>query len=177
MKKTYNLTLILILLVNMVMVILLFQLGTKLTRYEHVISNLEGKIEDLDDIIEGQVVPDLREIKDKDKVRESFVKDGKEILSVMPEPGLSAGKMQGYIFSFSEPFDTFKDKELAIYAYHEETGQKVTAVSPKLIDEDSTGSPTLERFAARIELPLSGLWRYEIVIDGQFYADVVLSVN
>jgi len=76
MKKPYNIILILILLANVTMGIVLFQQSTKLTEYEHVISNLEVTIEDLDDIIEGKVVPELREIKDKDnwEVRQSFVK-------------------------------------------------------------------------------------------------------
>jgi len=62
MKKPNNIILILVILVNAIMGILLFQQSAKLTEYEHIISNLEVKIEDLDDAIEEDVVPRLEEI-------------------------------------------------------------------------------------------------------------------
>ncbi|MFB4166851.1 hypothetical protein [Virgibacillus sp. JSM 102003] len=62
MKKPYNIILILVLLVNVIMGIVLFQQSAKLTKYEHIISNLEYRMEDLDDAIEGDVVPRLEKI-------------------------------------------------------------------------------------------------------------------
>ena len=62
MKKPYNLILIFVLMVNVIMGILLFQQSAKLTKYEHIISNLEVRMEDLDDAIEEDVVPRLEEI-------------------------------------------------------------------------------------------------------------------
>jgi len=179
MEKPYNIILILIMLANVIMGVILFQQSAQLTKYEQVITNLEVNIEDLNDIIEGQVVPDLSEIKNIDnwEVRDEFVRNGEEILRVMPDPALKAGKDSGYIFHFSEPFETFKDKELAIYAYHKNTGEKLTVASPKLIKEPSSGYSTLERFTATILIPMSGLWRYEVEINGEFYADVVLNVR
>lgn len=88
-----------------------------------------------------------------------------------------AGKPYGYLFHFTAPFETFKGKDLAIYAYHKETGEKVTVVSPQTIKEPSSGYSSLERFTATFEVPFSGLWRYEVVLDDEFYADVVLLVK
>ena len=62
MKKPYNLILIFVLMVNVIMGILLFQQSAKLTKYQHIISNLEVRMEDLDDAIEEDVVPRLEEI-------------------------------------------------------------------------------------------------------------------
>jgi len=179
MEKPYKIILILIMLANVIIGVLLFQQSSQLTEYEQVITNLKVNIEDLNDVIEGQVVPDLREIKNIDnwEVRYEFVRDGEEILRVMPDPVLEAGTHSGYIFHFSEPFETFKDKEIAIYAYHKNTGEKFTVASPELIKEPSPGYYTLERFTATTVIPISGLWRYEVEINGEFYADIVLNVK
>ncbi|WP_419955064.1 hypothetical protein ACN6MT_05690 [Neobacillus niacini] len=109
--------------------------------------------------------------------RDVYTKDGKALLIVAPDPSLSAGKPYGYVFHFTAPFETFKGKELAIYAYHQETGEKITGLSPETINEPSAGYSTLERFTATFTIPKSGVWRYEVVLDGEFYADVVFAVN
>lgn len=115
--------------------------------------------------------------KELTEMRDIYAKDGKVLLMVAPDPSLSAGKPYGYLFHFTAPFDTFKGKELAIYAYHNETGEKITGLSPEIIKEPSTGYSTLERFTATFSVPKSGLWRYEVVVDGEFYADVLLAVK
>ncbi|WP_316572070.1 hypothetical protein [Neobacillus sp. YIM B06451] len=109
--------------------------------------------------------------------RNEYVKDGKVLLQVFPDPALYAGKPFGYIFHFTAPFETFRGKELAIYAYHKQTGEKITALSPEKIKEPTSGYSTLERFTATFSVPRSGLWRYEVVLDGKFYADVVFAVK
>ncbi|MFD1737962.1 hypothetical protein ACFSCX_15605 [Bacillus salitolerans] len=179
MNKPYNIILLFVLLTNIMMGFLLFQQNSLLTEYKQKITSLEVRLEDLDDAIEEQMIPSLRELQHKDnwEVRDVFIKNGKRILGVMPDPGLRAGKVFGYIFSFSEPFETFTGKELAIYAYHKETGDRIIAVAPKIITELSTGYPSLERFTATFEIPIGGLWRYEVEIDGEYYADVVLQIN
>ncbi len=46
----------------------------------------------------------------------------------IPDRALTAGGSYGYLFHFTEPFETFKGKELGINAYHKETEEKTTAV-------------------------------------------------
>lgn len=117
------------------------------------------------------------ETKGEWKYRDEYAKDGIVLLSLAPDPVLEAGKPFGYLFHFTAPFETFEGKELAIYAYNKETGEKITAVSPIKIEEPSSGYSSLERFTATFEVPYGGLWRYEVVLDGEFYADVVLFVK
>ncbi|OEH94522.1 hypothetical protein [Bacillus solimangrovi] len=62
MNKLYKIILILVLLSNVIMGIALFQQSAKLTKFEHIISNLEVRMEDLDDAIEGDVVPRLKKM-------------------------------------------------------------------------------------------------------------------
>ena len=62
MKKPYNIILILILLANVIMGIMLFQQSVKLTEFEHILTNLEGRMGDLDDAHETDIVPRLKEI-------------------------------------------------------------------------------------------------------------------
>jgi hypothetical protein len=111
------------------------------------------------------------------KVRNEYVENNKVLFSVFPDPALTAGKPYGYIFSFTEPFETFKGKELAIYAQHLESGERITALAPKKITEPSPGYPSLERFTHTFEVPVGGLWKYEVFVDDQFYGDVILSVS
>ncbi|MFD2043241.1 hypothetical protein ACFSTA_07085 [Ornithinibacillus salinisoli] len=111
------------------------------------------------------------------EIRTDYVENEEVLFSIFPDPGLSAGKPVGYMISFTEPFEAYKDKELAIYAYHKDTGDRVEALSRKEITEPSPGYDSLNEFTTVIELPHSGLWRYEIVFDGQVYGDVILEVN
>ena len=111
------------------------------------------------------------------QVRNEYKKDGSILLTVNPEPNLIAGKPFGYVFHFTAPFKIFEGKELAIYAYHKETEEKITALNPIKIKEPSPGYSTLERFTVNFEVPQSGLWRYEVILDNEFYADVVFSIK
>lgn len=120
----------------------------------------------------------LNPVVDNDwEIRNEYVENNRVLLSVFPDPALTAGKPYGYMFSFSEPFETFKGKELAIYAQHLESGDRITALAPQKITEPSPGYPSLERFTHTFEVPVSGLWKYEVLVDGQFYGDVILSVT
>lgn len=118
--------------------------------------------------------------KDKDivwEVRNEYFIDDELLFRVFPDPTLTAGEPYGYLIHFTEPFETFEGKKLAIYAVHKETGKRETAMSPMTITEPSPGYSSLERFTATFKLPYKGLWRYEIVLDEQFYGDVILMVN
>lgn len=126
---------------------------------------------------EKEAKENKKETRENWELRNEYVEDGNVLLSVAPDPDLSAGKPYGYLFHFTETLETFKGKELAIYAYHKETGEKITGLSPEIIKEPSPGYSTLERFITTFSVPKSGLWRYEVVLDGNFYADVVLTVK
>lgn len=62
MKRPYNIILIMVLLANVILGIVLFQQSATLNKNEHIISNLESRMEDLDDAIEGDVIPRLDKI-------------------------------------------------------------------------------------------------------------------
>ena len=114
---------------------------------------------------------------EKNNPRDESVNKEEVLMTVAPDPNLEAGSPFGYLFHFTAPFKTFEGKELAIYAYHEQTGEKVTAMAAEKIKEPSPGYDSLGRLTVHFELPKSGLWRYEAVLDGQFYADAVLQVD
>ncbi|MER2261020.1 MAG: hypothetical protein ABS934_03325 [Psychrobacillus sp.] len=110
-------------------------------------------------------------------VRDDYVQDEKVLMTVVPDPNLKAGKSFGYLFSFTAPFETFEKKKLAIYAYHKETEEKITVLPPKTIEEPSPGYSTLSRFPVVAKVPKSGIWRYEVILDDKFYADIVLELK
>ncbi|WP_068775923.1 DUF4871 domain-containing protein [Paenibacillus sp. FJAT-26967] len=111
------------------------------------------------------------------RVRHSYVREGVELLNVYPDPYLEAGRRMGYIFSFTEPFATFKGKRLAITAEHPISGTKLLVSPAQEITDASSGYGGLERFTTSFGLPFGGIWRYDIELDGKAYADVVLSVS
>ena len=110
-------------------------------------------------------------------VRNEYHLNDKLLFRVFADSELSAGESHEYLIHFTEPFATFEGKKLGIFAYHKDTGERVTAIPPATISEPSPGYSSLERFTATFELPYNGLWRYEIVLDEQVYGDVILMVN
>lgn len=110
------------------------------------------------------------------EVRNKYEVNQKVLFSIFPDPALSAGKPYGYMFSFNEPFVAYKGKELSIFAYHEETGERITALSSEKIMEPSSGYSSLNRFTTTFELPVGGKWRIEVVLDGKAYGDVIIEL-
>ncbi|KHF38563.1 hypothetical protein [Halalkalibacter okhensis] len=113
---------------------------------------------------------------DEWEVRNEYEKNDKVLFSLYPDPALTAGKPYGYIFSFTEPFKTFEGKELAIYAQHYD-GERIIVLAPTKITEPSPGYTGLERFTHTFEVPVGGLWKFEVYLDDQFYGDVIMSVR
>lgn len=110
------------------------------------------------------------------EVRHEYKENQNVIFSIFPDPELKAGTPYGYIFSFKEPFDIFKGKELSISAIHKETGERIQVLSPQKIIEPSTGYSSLQRFSTTFQVPYEGLWKYEVYLDGKAYGDVVVRV-
>lgn len=111
------------------------------------------------------------------EVHHDYKENNNVLFSILPDPDLHAGKAYGYIFSFKEPFDTFKGKELSISATHKKTGERMEVVRPQNITEPSKGYSSLQRFTASFQVPYGGLWRYEVYLDGKIYGNVVVNVE
>lgn len=111
------------------------------------------------------------------EVHHDYQENHKILFSILPDPELHAGMPYGYIFSFKEPFDTYKGKKLSISAVHKETGQRIEVLSPRIITKPSPGYSSLQRFSTSFQIPYSGLWRYEVYLDGKAYGDVVIRVD
>jgi hypothetical protein len=111
------------------------------------------------------------------KVRNDYSRNGKVLFNVFPDPYLAASKPFGYIFSFKEPFETYKGKEIEIYATHTKSGKRIKVLPSEKITEPSSGYSSLGRFTTRLVIPEGGLWKYEVFFDEKFYGDVVLPVG
>ncbi|WP_214480613.1 hypothetical protein [Bacillus sp. SM2101] len=110
-------------------------------------------------------------------VRQEYSDNGETLFTVYPDPTLVAGRSYGYMISFTAPFETFNGKTIEIEAYHKETGKRINAIPPQTITEPTSGYDSLNRFTVSFMLPLSGLWRYEVRLDGETYGDVILAVG
>lgn len=106
----------------------------------------------------------------------AYLQDGRLLFSVAPEPGAKAGEMNGYLFHFEAPFQTFYGKTITIEAIHLKTGIKNT-VSSELIQEPSSGYPGLERYAIRFALPIDGLWELQVKLGDNLYGSVKVTLQ
>lgn len=64
-----------------------------------------------------------------------------------------------------------------MYAYHLRTGKRVKALTLNEITEPSPGYSSLNRFITHFELPMEGIWKIEVIMDGEGYGDVIISVK
>ncbi|WP_159887923.1 DUF4871 domain-containing protein [Paenibacillus puerhi] len=106
-----------------------------------------------------------------------YQKDGQALFAVFPDPELKAGRPFGYLFSFEASFSEFQGKRLSVQAIHERTGEAITAVAGVPITAPSPGYERLERWTSSFALPIDGLWRLVVMLDGQEYGDVIVSVR
>jgi hypothetical protein len=67
MKKTYYLVLFIVLTINVVTAVVILKQNSLLNEYKHKITNLEVRMEDLDDAVENDVVPRLQKILNEDQ--------------------------------------------------------------------------------------------------------------
>ncbi|ALC83931.1 MULTISPECIES: hypothetical protein [Bacillus] len=58
--KKINILLSLILIINLVMLVVIYQQNKQLNKYELLFTNIEGKLEDIDDAIDDQIIPNLK---------------------------------------------------------------------------------------------------------------------
>lgn len=108
---------------------------------------------------------------------QEYYRDSELLLRVFPDPELRAGKEYGYIFHFANLTKSVIGKELAIDAVHLDTGRRVVAALPSVIDEKRYAGESWERYIVQCALPLGGLWRYEVMLNDAAYASVVLDVG
>jgi hypothetical protein len=131
-------------------------------------------------LTELKIHPDTDQINGISKtswdIRHEFKKGGKIIFSIFPDPDLQERKTYGYIFNFTEPFNKYEGKKLSISAIHKETGERTQLLAPQKITEPSSGYSSLQRFTASFHVPDSGIWKYEVYLDGSFYGDVIVKV-
>lgn len=106
----------------------------------------------------------------------AYFEQGKQLFAIYPEPDARAGIMQGYVFSFTAPFRVFEGKNLRVEAVHAESGWRETAYSGLIRSPDS-GYEGLERHGMQFVLPLGGLWRLDVLLDGVSYGHVTIALH
>lgn len=111
------------------------------------------------------------------ELRQSYYKDGNLLLQVFPDPELKAGQSYGYIFSFAELGLEAVNKTMAIEAVHLATGRRETIVKPHVLTPEILAGISFDRYTVFSALPLEGYWRYEVLLEGEFYADVIFDVG
>ncbi|MFX3633758.1 MAG: DUF4871 domain-containing protein [Candidatus Pristimantibacillus sp.] len=112
------------------------------------------------------------------ETRSSYLKNGQMLFEIFPGGEFVAGEPSGYMISFKEPFEVYRNKKLSIRATHVKSGLEETLVDGEMIKEPSSGYDTLARYGIpSMGVPLSGYWHYVIELDGELYGDAILEAK
>ncbi|MBH5319974.1 DUF4871 domain-containing protein [Paenibacillus sp. GSMTC-2017] len=109
--------------------------------------------------------------------RLDYYADSELLLEVFPDPMAKAGSTYSYIFHFAEDHKLFVGKSLSIDVIHIVTRKKLSPIKSYVITEYDPPEMNMERFIVNCALPLSGMWRFEVRLDGKRYADVLVEIG
>lgn len=107
--------------------------------------------------------------------RSVYTVDGVDKLQVFPGGEAAAGSPAGAWWNLLTPIQELEGKTISISAVHRDTGTTIQELSETKITSDMAYND-LTRVSSRFALPLSGLWRFDVMVDHEKYGDIVIDV-
>lgn len=114
--------------------------------------------------------------------RRAYYSEGKKLLDSAAGGEYPAGQYNGIWWNFYTPFEQIKDSRIRIDATHQ-SGWKQSELKETVFSERGMeyvwkdgSQENFSRISSRFALPLAGLWRFDIYIDGNLWGDVVYDV-
>lgn len=104
-----------------------------------------------------------------------YSEDGTDKLQVFPGGDYAAGSPAGAWWNLLTPVQELEGKTIRISAVHRDTGITFEELAETVITSDMAYDD-FTRVSSRLALPLSGLWRFEVMVDGEKYGDIVIDV-
>lgn len=107
--------------------------------------------------------------------RSVYTVDGVDKLQVFPGGEAAAGSPAGAWWNLLTPIQELEGKTISISAVHRDTGTIIEELAETKITSDMAYND-LTRVSSRFALPLSGLWRFDVMVDHEKYGDIVIDV-
>lgn len=107
--------------------------------------------------------------------RSVYTEDGVDKLQAFPGGDYAAGSPAGAWWNLLTPIQGLEGKTIRISAVHRDTGITLEELAETKITSDMAYNE-FTRLASRFALPLSGLWRFDVMVDQEKYGDIVIDV-
>jgi hypothetical protein len=104
------------------------------------------------------------------------IKNGEVVVEVHPGGGFVAGTPSGCWWSIHFPFKEIKDKNFKIIATHPKTNQQFSEIELARIGDKGIDYNGLTRVSSEFEIPTSGVWKFDVYIDGSLLGSVIIDV-
>lgn len=107
--------------------------------------------------------------------RSVYTEDGVDKLQAFPGGDNVAGTPAGAWWNLLTPIPDLEGKTIRISAVHRDTGITLEELAETKITSDMAYND-FTRVSSRFALPLSGLWRFDVMVDQEKYGDIVVDV-
>lgn len=107
--------------------------------------------------------------------RSVYSEDGIVKLQAFPGGDYAAGSPAGAWWNLLTPIQDLEGKNIRISAVHRDTGITLEELAETKISSDMAYND-FTRVSSRFALPLSGLWRFDVMVDQEKYGDIVVDV-
>lgn len=107
--------------------------------------------------------------------RSVYTEDGVDKLQAFPGGDYAAGSPAGAWWNLLTPIQDLEGKTIRISAVHRDTGITLEELAETKITSDMAYND-FTRISSRFALPLSGLWRFDVMVNQEKYGDIVVDV-
>ncbi|WP_098742431.1 DUF4871 domain-containing protein [Paenibacillus sp. EZ-K15] len=107
--------------------------------------------------------------------RNVYTENGVDKLQAVQGGDFTAGSPAGAWWNLLTPIQALEGKTIHITAVHRDTGTTLE----ELVETEITSDMAYDNFtrvSSRFALPLSGLWRFDVMVDQEKYGDIVVDV-
>lgn len=104
-----------------------------------------------------------------------YSENGTDKLQAVPGGDYAAGSPAGVWWNLLTPVQELEGKTIRISAVHRDTGTTLEELAETVITSDMAYDD-FTRVSSRFALPLSGLWRFNVMIGQEKYGDIVIDV-
>ncbi|MGG3283109.1 DUF4871 domain-containing protein [Paenibacillus solani] len=104
-----------------------------------------------------------------------YAENGTDKLQALQGGDYAAGSPAGARWNLFTPIQELEGKTIRISAVHRDTGTTLEELAETVITSDMAYDD-FTRVHSRFALPLSGLWRFEVMVGQEKYGDIVIDV-
>jgi hypothetical protein len=104
------------------------------------------------------------------------IKNGEVVVEASPGGGFVAGTPSGCWWSIHFPFEEIKDKNFKIIANHPKTKKQFSEIELARIGDKGIDYNGFTRVSSEFYIPISGVWKFDVYIDGNLLGSVIFDV-